>query len=151
MCLAQLTQSLKDYVNDKLGSALSKVGRKVVSCNVVLSVHKNPSIEKNQELEVVINVKGTTLRTKEKTHDMYAHPNLPSHAHIFLPSFLPSLSPFFLVLFLLHVGALSLCISWALAGYLPCMAALTYVMRVCMDDMRLCMAGMLPLTRPPTR
>lgn len=68
----ELTQSLKDYVNDKLGSALSKVGRKVVSCNVVLSVHKNPSIEKNQELEVVINVKGTTLRTKEKTHDMYA-------------------------------------------------------------------------------
>jgi len=68
----ELTEALKAYVNDKLGYALSKVGRKVTRCDVVLNVDKNPSIEKNQELEVVLSVKGTILRTKEVSHDMYA-------------------------------------------------------------------------------
>ena len=68
----QLTDALKKYVNEKLGGALSKVGKKVSRCDVTLNVDKNPSIEKNQEIEIVLSVKGTVLRTKEKTHDMYA-------------------------------------------------------------------------------
>lgn len=68
----QLTDALKGYVNDKLGNALSKVGRKVTRCDVTLNVDKNPSIQKNQEIEIVLSVKGTILRTKETTHDMYA-------------------------------------------------------------------------------
>jgi ribosomal subunit interface protein len=77
---AQLTDALKDYVNEKLGSALSKVGRKVTRCDVTLNVDKNPSIEKNQEIEVVLSVKGTILRTKETTHDMYASIDAASDA-----------------------------------------------------------------------
>lgn len=76
----QLTDALKDYVNEKLGSALSKVGRKVTRCDVTLNVDKNPSIEKNQEIEVVLSVKGTILRTKETTHDMYASIDAASDA-----------------------------------------------------------------------
>lgn len=76
----ELTDALKDYVNEKLGSALSKVGRKVTRCDVTLNVDKNPSIEKNQEIEVVLSVKGTILRTKETTHDMYASIDAASDA-----------------------------------------------------------------------
>ena len=72
LVIEQLTAALKAYVNDKVGGAMEKLGKKVISCNVMLTVDKNPSIEKNQAIEVVINVKGTTLRTKELTHDMYA-------------------------------------------------------------------------------
>ena len=68
----QLTDALKSAVNEKIGNALSKVGKKVTRCDVMLTVNKNPSIEKNQEIEVVISVKGAMLRTKETEHDMYA-------------------------------------------------------------------------------
>ena len=72
VCAEQLTDALKKAVNEKLGNALAKVGRKVTRCDVMLTVNKNPSIEKNQEIEVVISVKGAMLRTKETEHDMYA-------------------------------------------------------------------------------
>ena len=52
--LEQLTQPLKDYVNEKIGSALSKVGRKVIRCDVTLTINKNPSIELSQSIEVQI-------------------------------------------------------------------------------------------------
>lgn len=68
----ELTQALKDYVNDKIGNALSKVGRKVTRCDVTLTVDKNPSVELSQGIETVISVKGAVLRSKETTHDMYA-------------------------------------------------------------------------------
>mmetsp|Transcript_97497 Transcript_97497/g.157237 ORF Transcript_97497/g.157237 Transcript_97497/m.157237 type:complete len:261 (-) Transcript_97497:589-1371(-) len=68
----ELTQPLKDYVNEKIGSALFKVGRKVIRCDVTLTINKNPSIELSQSIETVIVVKGATLRSKETTHDMYA-------------------------------------------------------------------------------
>lgn len=68
----ELTDALKSAVNEKIGNALSKVGKKVTRCDVMLTVNKNPSIEKNQEIEVVISVKGAMLRTKETEHDMYA-------------------------------------------------------------------------------
>lgn len=44
----------------------------VTGCDVTLKVDKNPSVEKNQEIEIVMSVKGTVLRTKEASHDMYA-------------------------------------------------------------------------------
>jgi putative sigma-54 modulation protein len=72
LVIEQLTAALKAYVNDKVGGAMEKLGKKVISCNAMLTVDKNPSIEKNQAIEVVINVKGATLRTKVLTHDMYA-------------------------------------------------------------------------------
>jgi len=68
----ELTDALKKYVNDKVGSAIDKVGKKVTGCDVTLKVDKNPSVEKNQEIEIVMSVKGTVLRTKEASHDMYA-------------------------------------------------------------------------------
>ena len=51
---------------------LYQVSRKLTSCNVMLTVNKNPSVEKNQEIEVVMSVKGTTIRIKECSQDMYA-------------------------------------------------------------------------------
>jgi len=63
--LEQLTQPLKDYVNDKIGSALSKAGRKVTRCDVTLTVDKNPSIELSQG-------RGTdTLRVQMKIFSFY--------------------------------------------------------------------------------
>merc|ERR1712216_611163 len=59
----ELTDALKKYVNDKVGSAIDKVGKKVTGCDVTLKVDKDPSVEKNQEIEIVMSVKGTVLRT----------------------------------------------------------------------------------------
>ena len=41
--LFQVTPAIRDYVNDKIGSALSKVGRRVTKCDVHIIFDKNPS------------------------------------------------------------------------------------------------------------
>mmetsp|Transcript_2605 Transcript_2605/g.4195 ORF Transcript_2605/g.4195 Transcript_2605/m.4195 type:complete len:271 (-) Transcript_2605:1756-2568(-) len=68
----ELTNALKEYATEKLGSTLSKVGRRVTKCEVHLTVDKNPTIEKPQTAEVVVSVKGTVIRAAKSTHDMYA-------------------------------------------------------------------------------
>ncbi|KAJ1475681.1 ribosomal protein S30Ae/sigma 54 modulation protein [Baffinella frigidus] len=68
----ELTPAIKTYVTDKVGNALSKVGRRVTRCEATLTVNKNPSIEKPAQIEIVYTVKGNVMRSSETTHDMYA-------------------------------------------------------------------------------
>jgi len=48
----QLTPAIKTYVTEKLGNALSKVGRRVTRCECTLNIDKNPSIDKPAKIEV---------------------------------------------------------------------------------------------------
>jgi len=68
----EVTPAIKDYVNDKIGSALSKVGRRVTKCDVHIIFDKNPSVPTPASAEVTLFAKGATIRASKKTHDMYA-------------------------------------------------------------------------------
>ncbi len=48
----QVTPAIRDYVNDKIGSALSKVGRRVSKCDVHIIFDKNPSVANPAHAEV---------------------------------------------------------------------------------------------------
>lgn len=71
----EVTPALADYVNDKLGKTLGKLSSvqgAVMECDVSLSVNKNPKVKLGHSAEVTTSLKGTTIRSKEETHDMYA-------------------------------------------------------------------------------
>lgn len=49
----QVTPAIKDYVTDKFGKALSKVGSRVTKCDVHLVYDKNPAIPEPNHVEVL--------------------------------------------------------------------------------------------------
>jgi hypothetical protein len=51
---SQVTPAIRDYVNDKIGSALSKVGRRVSKCDVHIIFDKNPSVANPAHAEVML-------------------------------------------------------------------------------------------------
>jgi len=72
----EVTESMQSYLNEKLDKTLKKFGEsKVVneiSCNVHLSVNKNPSVKNGHTCEVVTTLAGgATIRVEETTADMY--------------------------------------------------------------------------------
>ena len=68
----EVTPALKDYVNEKFGNALSKVGRRVTKCDVHLIFDKNPAVATPNNVEVTLFAKGATIRAHKKADDMYA-------------------------------------------------------------------------------
>jgi len=68
----EVTPAIKDYVNDKIGSALSKLGRRVTKCDVNIIFDKNPSIATPAHAEVTLFAKGAIIRASKTSHDMYA-------------------------------------------------------------------------------
>lgn len=68
----EVTPAIKEYVNDKIGSALGKVGNRVTKCDVHIIFDKNPSVSTPAHAEVTLFAKGATIRASKKTHDMYA-------------------------------------------------------------------------------
>jgi len=83
-----LTSSLQDRVNSKIGKVISKLGERIRSAQVTLRVHKFPSTEmhhhttkKNSQIaEVTLNMKGgLTINASERTEDLYASIDLVSH------------------------------------------------------------------------
>jgi len=68
----EVTPAIRDYVNSKIGLALSKVGKRVTKCDVHIIYDKNPSITNPAHAEVTLFAKGQTIRASKKTHDMYA-------------------------------------------------------------------------------
>lgn len=77
----ELTDSLKDYVNEKLGR-LSKHYDQIIKghdVKVKLSVEKNPRIKKSNKTEVTIFLDGQIIRSEEISEDMYACIDAVSH------------------------------------------------------------------------
>lgn len=69
----ELTQALKDHVNDKF-SRLNKHYEQIIKgheLKVKLSVEKNPRISKNNKTEVTIFLDGQIIRSEESSDDMY--------------------------------------------------------------------------------
>ena len=54
--MVQVTPAIKEYVNEKIGGALSKVGRRVTKCDVHIIFDKNPSDPIPASAEVIINL-----------------------------------------------------------------------------------------------
>ena len=84
-----LTDTLKARVESKIGKVIDKLGYTgIVSTNLVLRVHKNPSEEihasttkkDSQIAEVTVKLKGNqVIHCTERTEDMYASIDILSH------------------------------------------------------------------------
>ena len=76
----ELTQALKDYVDDKLGKMKNHFENiiKDHDIKVKLSTARNPRIEHNNIAEVTIFVDGKIIRSEQASEDMYASIDLVS-------------------------------------------------------------------------
>uniref|UniRef100_A0A7S3DPX1 Sigma 54 modulation/S30EA ribosomal protein C-terminal domain-containing protein n=1 Tax=Entomoneis paludosa TaxID=265537 RepID=A0A7S3DPX1_9STRA len=69
----EVTDALFDYVDKRVGNTLDKLsGDNVRECDVILSVSKNPKVKNNHRVEVVTNLKGTTIICTFESPDMYS-------------------------------------------------------------------------------
>ncbi|KAI0565786.1 Sigma 54 modulation protein / S30EA ribosomal protein [Gracilaria domingensis] len=66
-----LTQSLQNYVNEKLHKVIRRFGNLISKMDVHLTVEHNPSIPNRHKAEVVAFAGKTILRTETRSHDMY--------------------------------------------------------------------------------
>ncbi len=67
-----VSDSLRDYVNEKIGNALKVLDVDPIEGEVVLSVKRNPAIANPCRCEVTLFVKGHVVHVDESESDMYA-------------------------------------------------------------------------------
>lgn len=67
-----ITDSMREYVNDKIGSALKVFDIKPMSCDVVLREYNNPSNPNNQKCEVTVFVRDYVIRVEASHSDLFA-------------------------------------------------------------------------------
>lgn len=67
-----ITPALRDYTQEKIGSALKVMDIDPLSADVVLLAEHNPSNAAPCVCEVTAYVKGQTIRVEEREDDMYA-------------------------------------------------------------------------------
>jgi putative sigma-54 modulation protein len=67
-----VTDAMRDAVNEKIGNALKVFDIKPMSCDVVLRVDKNRSNPDRRACEVTIFVRDTVVRVVAEAADMYA-------------------------------------------------------------------------------
>lgn len=67
----QITDAIKDYVNEKL-ERIIKHNNQIMNIKVTLSVTKNPSVKKNNTAEVVCFLNGSVVKITEDAESMYA-------------------------------------------------------------------------------
>ncbi len=67
-----VSDALRDYVNQKIGSALKTFDVSPMTVDVVLHIEKNPAIANPAVAEVTLRVKKHIIRTEEAGEDMYA-------------------------------------------------------------------------------
>lgn len=67
----EVTQPLRDYAEEKIGK-IKKYYEHIIKSEIEFTVERNPSISKNQTVEVTLFTKGPIFRAKESTNDMYA-------------------------------------------------------------------------------
>ena len=67
-----ISDSLRDYVNEKIGDALKVFDIKPMTCDVVLRVRRNPSNPEAAVCEVTVFVRDSVVRVSEESTDMHA-------------------------------------------------------------------------------
>ncbi len=67
-----VSDPLRDYVEEKIGNSLKVMDIEPISCEVVLSVKRNPAIATPCRCEVTLRVKGHIIHVEEDEIDMYA-------------------------------------------------------------------------------
>ena len=67
-----VTDSLRQYAEEKIGNSMKVMDIDPLDAEVVLSVKKNPSIALPCKCEVTIRTKGNVVRVEEDEQDMYA-------------------------------------------------------------------------------
>jgi putative sigma-54 modulation protein len=68
----EITDAIRDYVNQKIEKAVSHFENITTGVDVNLSVAKNPRIAASQVAEVTIYANGTTIRAEEASEHLYA-------------------------------------------------------------------------------
>jgi putative sigma-54 modulation protein len=68
----EITDAIRDYVNQKIEKAVSHFEQITTGVDVNLSVAKNPRIAASQVAEVTIYANGTTIRAEEASEHLYA-------------------------------------------------------------------------------
>jgi putative sigma-54 modulation protein len=68
----EITDAIRDYVNQKIEKAVSHFEQLTTSVDVNLSVAKNPRIAASQVAEVTIHANGATIRAEEASEHLYA-------------------------------------------------------------------------------
>ncbi len=67
-----VTDSLKDYAEEKIGNSMKVMDIDPLVAEVVLHVEKNPAIARPAVCEVTLQTKGHIIRVEEHEEDMYA-------------------------------------------------------------------------------
>jgi putative sigma-54 modulation protein len=67
-----ITDSLRDYVDQKVTKAVNHFQNLTTEVDVHLSIEKNPRITSSQAAEVTIYANGTVIRAHESSESMYA-------------------------------------------------------------------------------
>ena len=68
----EITNSIHEYVNQKIEKAVSHFQQLTTEVDVHLSVSKNPRINPKQTAEVTIYANGTVIRAQESSENLYA-------------------------------------------------------------------------------
>ena len=68
----EITDSLRDYVSQKIEKAVSHYQNLITEVDVHLSVARNPRINSKQTAEVTIYVNGSVVRAEEGSENLYA-------------------------------------------------------------------------------
>lgn len=68
----EITDSIDEYVNEKIEKAVSHFQQLTTEVDVHLSVARNPRISPKQTAEVTIYANGTVIRAQESSENLYA-------------------------------------------------------------------------------
>jgi|Transcript_24188 putative sigma-54 modulation protein len=68
----KMTDSMRDYVEDKIGTVISKFAGVAQRCDTHLSVMRNPAVSDSDVAEVVVFCKGEVVRAEERSPSMYS-------------------------------------------------------------------------------
>lgn len=68
----KVTDSMRQYVEDKIGATVERYGSLVTRCDTHLSVQRNPSVTDSDSCETVIFAGDVVVRAEERTSSMYS-------------------------------------------------------------------------------
>lgn len=71
-----VTESIHNYVQQKLEKAVKHFQHITTTVDVHLSVARNPRISKSHQAEVTVHANGTVIRAQEQSEDLYASVDL---------------------------------------------------------------------------
>lgn len=74
-----MTDSMRDYVVEKVGGAVERFQPMVTSCEAHLTVNRNPRVDMSDTFEVVVYAGDQVVRAKDSASSMYGAIDLVAH------------------------------------------------------------------------